>query len=242
MNRQIAIIKDIIRNSPHAVIIKDGEYITCKSLTSYGQSIIDSCFKDNDIVETLLPAGFTSTGYHNITPALETVSGISFESGTKSVNINTFTVPEKLYSGQRLKDRKILSNRQRSLSSISVFDTNINKYRFNDTKTSAVAFKATMFKKEIFKKRMILDMKQNSMSFNPRNNTVVASKSLDGIDVVISKFVSRWSSGKIRRAMKEKSLSKSVSTSRRVARHADILTQINREENETMNTNSRFLV
>ena len=241
MNKQIAIIKDAVRNSPHVMIVKDGDSTICKSLTTYGESLLSSCYRDGEIIEQFLPAGFVSTGFHQLTPALEQVSGIKFNGNTKSLDDHELRAPDNFYSGQRLRDRKVLKSTMKNPPKMSVVDIKINRYRFSDTKTSAVAFKAAMFKKRIKQKKMLTEMKQKSMSFNPRNNTIVASKSLDGLNAVVSNFISQWGTGTIRRAMKQKTLNKSASTSRRAARRAEVLVQISREENEIKSTISRFL-
>lgn len=240
MSKQIAIIKDVVRNVPHAVVIKSEDLITCKSLTVFGQSIIDSCFINGTIDDEKIPTGFSSTGFHQVTPAIEEIIGSSFSGGQKSANMENINAPQKLGKAQKFLGRKALS-RPKTLRTGSIVDAKIMKFRNQKTRSVVVDFKASMFKKSISKKIIMSEMKNRSLSFNPISNMVVGKKSIPGAFVIAEKLTSEYGHGAIRRAMKQKTLSKSLTGSRRLSRKAEILIAISSEETDENRSSSRFL-
>ena len=241
MSKQIAIIKDVFRNVPHAVVIKSEDSVTCKSLTVFGQSIIDSCFLNGTIDDEKIPTGFSSTGFHNITPAIEQIIGSSFDGGQKSAIAEEINPPQKLGKSHRFLGRKSIS-KPKFINTQSIIDSKITKFRTRQTRFAAIDFKASMFRKSINNKIIVSEIKNRSLSFNPVSNTVVGKKSSPGAAVVAEKLASEYGYGTIRRAMKRKTLSKSFAGPRRLSRKTEILIAISREENNENKSSSRFLI
>lgn len=241
MSKQIAIIKDVLRNVPHAVVIKSEDSITCKSLTVFGQSIIDSCFLNGTIDDEKIPTGFSSTGFHSITPAIEQIIGSSFDGGQKSTIQAEINPPHKLGKSHRFLGRKSVS-KTKLMNTQSVIDSKITKFRNKRTRFAAIDFKASMFRKSINNKIIMSEIRSKSLSFNPISNTVVGKKSSPGAAVVAEKLTSEYGHGTIRRAMKHKTLSKSSVSPRRLSRKTEILIAISREDDNENKSSSRFLI
>ena len=224
MSKQIAIIKDVFRNVPHAVVIKSEDSVTCKSLTVFGQSIIDSCFLNGTIDDEKIPTGFSS-----------------FDGGQKSAIAEEINPPQKLGKSHRFLGRKSIS-KPKFINTQSIIDSKITKFRTRQTRFAAIDFKASMFRKSINNKIIVSEIKNRSLSFNPVSNTVVGKKSSPGAAVVAEKLASEYGYGTIRRAMKRKTLSKSFAGPRRLSRKTEILIAISREENNENKSSSRFLI
>lgn len=240
MDKHIAIIKDVVRNVPHAIVIKSEDSIICKSLTTFGQSIIDSCFIDGTINDEKIPTGFSSTGFHHVTPSMEEIIGSSFNTGEKSAYTGNVNTPQRLDKTQKFLGRKILS-KPKILGGESIVDVNIVKFRTRKTHSIVVNFKASMFKKSINKKIIISEIKSKSLSFNPISNTIIGKKSIPSAVVIAEKLTSEYGHGAIRRAMKSKTLSRSFTGSRRLSRKADILISISSEKIDKNKQSSRFI-
>lgn len=84
---QIAIIKDVFRNTPHVLVYRDADKTVTKSLTEFGSEIAKNLVITSDIDDIGIPDGFSCTGFRKMTPAMKQLfasTGIS-EIQTKSL-------------------------------------------------------------------------------------------------------------------------------------------------------------
>jgi hypothetical protein len=170
---EVAIIKDVFRNTPQVLIIRDGETVKTKSLTAYGSEIIKNMIVTTDLSDIATPDGFICTGFKQMTPAIQRlIEPISYpEIETKSLESAISSKIEKIH-GKSFIGRTTQGS---SRKNYSVTGTEIYKFIDIRSKVTAINFKANRFRLRSKISTVISPIKAGSFGFDADKSIFTAT-------------------------------------------------------------------
>ena len=149
---EFSLIKDPVRNSLFALVVKDNEEINIFPFNNQAKSWANSQFDDNFSV----PDGMTSSGFKQVTTKTEKIISKLTNQCCNETDQNEVSLFSNLLSAKSVFTRRSKTGKKSSISSFA----NIRKFD-KKTKNSIIDFKAKMFLKRI--------EKSNSTEVNSNN-------------------------------------------------------------------------
>lgn len=217
---EIAIVKDLLRGTPHVVVARSGNSLLAKSVTQFGESMAKTIQASGKLDHKVLPDGFSATEFKSVT---DNVAAMVMDTYINP-EIDRIKVLEKTTSPQLAKshnERNVLlrtgiSKAPSSLPLRSV--SNIN------AKLNLIDYKASKFKTTSRLGSVISTIRNTDIGFDSQRNVLVSRKNDPASRIVIDRIVRAVGHGPLRRFMQEKTSDPTFNAStRRAARRAKIL-------------------
>ena len=97
-NRQVSVIYDVLRGTPHAIAVSDDSGIKIKALTEYGSSLVSDINSISDYSQKVLPAGFSATKFNAIDEkTFNTLSNIQFDDDVSKIAARRLEAPQRKF-------------------------------------------------------------------------------------------------------------------------------------------------
>lgn len=236
--KQVSIIKDVIRNMPHAIAVEDGSRFMVKSLTEFGNSLIEGVNSKSGYTRNQLPAGFVATSFKQASPAVQKiVDGISFDSAE-------IVIPSSPLVGSQ----KNLKNAARNFSETktgtfrSPSSRGLDKFKSPLEKLNIVDFKARLFSSSARRSEGFSSIKNNpEIGFDKKSGQLISRDANGLASVAINRIVERIGQKSVLRLHTATKSSTPESTSRRANRHAQFLVE-SKQESKNPTGNQRLLI
>lgn len=226
MTHKISVIKDVVRNEPHALAIATESGISVKAVTEFGKSLlervqfstgIDSVPK---IISNNLPAGFEVTQFKEMSHSVSAIVEETFSKDLfQSENIKTAIdqkIDKKLYTG-----RKNLYQKNRS-GFRAPSGRALNKFKTFTEKINIVDYKAKLFKSTTKRSEIVKTLERNEIRFNTASSSLEARASSGIESYMQTKALSHVGEASIRRFFREKN-TEPGSTKNRISRRVKTL-------------------
>lgn len=236
--KSVSIIKDVLRNTPHAIAVDDGDKFAVKSLTEFGASLIDGVFSRNSYASKNLPAGFVATEFKQANDSVQRIlDGINFEDSVVDVVAHKENQIQKKMHHTDRRSNKTSTNTFRSPSS-----RGLDKFKTPLEKINIVDFKARLFASASKNSEGLSAIKNDShIGFNEKSSQLIA-RDVNGLaSVAISRIVQHISQKEIVRARLSIKGLRVESPSRRANRRALFLTESEQVETD-QSTNQRMIM
>jgi len=198
--KEVSILKDLIRNTPHAVVIRQDERIAVKALTEFGATVVKDVVSAGKINFTAVPDGFGMTDFRSINSKIDKIieNDLGGYEYIDTERISALAAPMRAKS---LVERNVMGrmDRHRAPSGASLSD-----FRNADSKINIVDYKASKFKSTSGFGSVISTIKRNGIGFDVSRNLLVGRKSNEFAPVAIERVASFIGEGKLRRFMSAK--------------------------------------
>lgn len=236
--KNVSIIKDVLRNTPHAIAVDEGDKFFIKSLTEFGNSLVDGVSSRQQYTQKQLPAGFLATDFKQASAAVQTIlNGIHFSD--EEINIVSASIKnqqKKMHHTVR-ELSEIKSDGFRSPSSRS-----LNKFKSPIEKMNIVDFKARLFSSSAKRSESFSIIKNNqNIGFNGKTGQLVARDANGLASLAINRIVERIGQRPIVRTHVAVKTGLIESLSRRVNRRADFLTERETQSEVATESNQRLI-
>jgi hypothetical protein len=224
--KRISIIKDALRNMPHAIAIDDDSKFIVKSLTEFGNSLIDGVVSRESYATKSLPAGFVATDFKEINSSVQRiVDGINFDSPEVIVPSTPIVTSQKKILNASRFPSETKTNGFRSPSS-----RGIDKFKSPIEKINIVDFKARLFSSSSRRSEVFSSIKNNQkIGFDKKSGQLISREANSLASIAINRIVERIGQKAIVRAHVAEKTANPESPSRRANRHAEFLVESKRE-------------
>lgn len=197
---KISIIKDVLRDRPHAIAIFSDESFSVKGITEFGSSIISDIYSYEQYVNATLPEGFVATKFKSASGSMnEVISKIEANRSEATMIAMSSTAGQKWKSfiGRTSNMRK---NGYRSPSGAV-----LNRFEQSDDKINAVDFKARLFENERQDSSIASIVKKSAaLGFDERSNKLVNRDNDVFSKITSEKIIEMSNQGRLVRLMSEK--------------------------------------
>ena len=236
--KQVSIIKDVVRNMPHAIAIDDGSRFMVKSLTEFGNGLIDGVDSRIGYSQNELPAGFVATSFKEASPAVQKiVDRISFDSPEIVISSHQFSITQTTLTNAARNFSETKSGTFRSPSS-----RGLDKFKSPLEKINIVDFKARLFSSSARRSEGFSSIKNNrEIGFDKKSGRLISREANSLASVAINRIVERIGQKSILRLHTSIKSSTPESPSRRANRHAQFLLE-SKHESTSPTGNQRLLV
>lgn len=224
--KEVAVIKDLFRNSPHVLIVRENGLIKTKGLTGYGEEIIKNHVIGDNTGSMSLPAGFVCTGFKQVNTRIQSFldSSTDFAEQKRSIDdVGKIEVKNNellRFSGRNLLAQKSLKTDNRILS--------MSKFRDVDSKINAIDYRAQSFRSKSRTSSVLSPIKGGKISFDerysrfvPRKNNPLSSFSAEKAEVKVT-------SGSMRRFFVRNSDIDTKTANRRAIRRSKNLSPVSK--------------
>lgn len=222
--KQVAIIKDVFRNTPHVIISNDNGTLESKSLTEYGKQIIAESHISENIEEISLPDGFVCTGFKSVTPSMQKIIN-----SWSSTEIKTKSLQGELQSKSSEKIARVFSERHiagKLVSDRPSAELSIDKFASVQSKINVIDYKARQFKVTSKISSVIAPIKSGKFGFDT-TKSVFTSRQGDAVSIFASEVAEKTVPGSMMgRFLSDNNKRNKTTSKRRLARRSRNLSPI----------------
>lgn len=216
--REIAIIKDLFRNSPQVILVKEDNSIKMKPVTSYGEEIIKKIRHSGSSVDDGLPEGFVFTGFKKSSSHMESLikkiddSWLDASSSTSNIAKIVSTKQARVFSNRHIFE-KTLKTPAGQIPTIDSFSNSAQKL-------NAVDYRAVCFKASSRISSAINPIKRGTIGFDFTKNRFTPRRGDSISEFSAEKAESSVGTGSMRRFFAKNIQHKSSTSTRRAQRRA----------------------
>lgn len=237
MNK-VSIIKDAVRNFPHAIAVEHEDGFIVKGITEFGKEIVSDIVSKNQYQSKSLPTGFISTEFKNVSEPVEKL-------------IHDLKINEEIQNAKKLVES--VSNNQRKLifqgrskqfsKAKKSSPSGVALYKFGTfgEKITMVDFKAKKFMSAQKRSSNYTRLKNNkNIKINKKTGQLVANKLNTFAAFSIEKIISSLGQKQLVRQITDMKVESYESLSRRANRRASSLSVVEASTEKIDNVGQRI--
>lgn len=236
-NRQVSVIYDVLRGTPHAIAVSDDSGIKIKALTEYGSSLVSDINSISDYSEKVLPAGFSATKFSTVDEnTFDTLSNIKFDDDVSRIAARRLEAPQRKFKFEERNNFGEKSNAFRSPSGRA-----LNKFQDVREKLSILEFKAKLFK--------IISDNSGEYSKIKNNKNIGIDKKTGQLIATDKEKLANIAIGGILGSIRQKNIVRNItsfeiptSSNRRAERRAELLSVAEKISSDSLTGNQRVIM
>lgn len=199
---KIGFVKEVFGSVPHIAAFENNGKIEVKSITSFGETIINDFDFDKQNIGSSIPAGFMFTGF------FENPESSSEKQIAKSQPL-----------GSLVFSKSVVKNTTSSKSPI--FGIGISKFKHSSNKVNAVSFKASRFRNLTKRGELVRRIDGRKTALDSRLRKITSNRNNEFSEIAEIQMRADFTDGFIRKSFEKIALDKKVS--RRIDRRSKTL-------------------
>lgn len=198
--REVSVIKDVFRGTPHAIVMRDNGIVKFKALTQYAKRFVEPDKTHISMSDINIPDGFVRSDFRPLTGIFQTAAESVFSEQT-SEYANILSSLPRHESERKFSSRVINEISQKSRPLDAPLVSNIDPL----DKIKLVSLKARKFKSDVSFGSSHKSLNKIISAYNKTTNTFKVKDSSPLNEHAIETIRGHIGSGKIRRLVGEKS-------------------------------------